>query len=528
MILMVMLPLKADLLLRKYPKMSKPVLLCILDGWGISSEKDDNPIYDAGIHFKNLTKEYAYTTLDASGTAVGLPKGQMGNSEVGHATIGLGRVIKQDLIKISDLIQSGEFFKNEDIQSCTEHLQATKKTCHVVGLLSPGGIHAHQDHIEEIIHYLINIKKVKVAFHALLDGRDTPPQSSRLYLEKLLDRFKDSDRFMLATLSGRYYGMDRDNRWDRIERFYQATTDAAAPTFDNPLEYIQTSYNEGIFDEFIIPARNINYKGMHEADALWIANFRSDRVRQMLASLILPDFNNFKRVRNLKFSHVLGMNAYSQHLIQNSQLKSLLTPQNSDHSLGQVVSQNNLRQLRIAETEKYPHVTYFFNGGTETLFPLEEHKLIPSPKVATYDLQPEMSAKAVYDYVADAIKKQNHDFIVLNFANADMVGHTGKKEAILKAISTLDTYIHQLAEKCIKNNWTMLISADHGNAEQLIDKKNNQPHTAHTNNKVPFIMIDKQVYTLRNNGALCDIAPTILSLMNIKQPDEMTGKSLII
>ncbi|HCU06648.1 MAG TPA: 2,3-bisphosphoglycerate-independent phosphoglycerate mutase [Holosporales bacterium] len=508
--------------------MLKPVLLCILDGWGISPETNDNPISEAGIYFKELAKKYSSTTLNASGTAVGLPQGQMGNSEVGHATIGLGRIIKQDLIKISDLIQSGELFKNEDIKSCTDHLQTTHATCHVVGLLSPGGIHAHQDHIEEIIHYLINVKKVKVAFHALLDGRDTPPQSAQIYLQKLLNRFKDSHHFMLATLSGRYYGMDRDNRWERIERFYQAATDASAPTFENPLDYIQASYNDGIFDEFIIPACNINYTGMHDEDALWITNFRSDRVRQMLNALLLPDFNNFNRRRHLKFSHVLGMNAYSENLIQNSHLKSLLIPNNSDQSLGQIISKNNLRQLRIAETEKYPHVTYFFNGGTETLAPLEEHKLIPSPKVATYDLQPEMSAKAVYEYVADAIENQTQDFIVLNFANADMVGHTGKKEAILKAISTLDTYIHQLAEKCIKNDWIMLISADHGNAEQLIDQKNNQPHTAHTNNKVPFIMIDKQVYTLRNNGALCDIAPTILTLMNICQPDEMTGKSLII
>jgi 2,3-bisphosphoglycerate-independent phosphoglycerate mutase len=508
--------------------MLKPVLLCILDGWGIAADTSDNPIHKAGVYFKELTEKYASTNLNASGTAVGLPNGQMGNSEVGHATIGLGRVIKQDLVKISDLIVSGELFKHKDVQSCTDHLHITETTCHVVGLLSPGGIHAHQDHIEEIIHYLINIKKVKVAFHALLDGRDTPPQSAQLYLKKLLNRFQNSPHFMLATLSGRYYGMDRDNRWERIERFYQAATNASAPTFDNPLDYIQASYNDGIFDEFIMPACNINYTGMHDDDVLWIVNFRSDRVRQLLNALLLPDFHNFKRQPIVKFSHVLGMNAYSQELMQNSHLRSLLSSNNCDQSLGQIISQNNLRQLRIAETEKYPHVTYFFNGGTEALSPLEEHKLIPSPKVATYDLQPEMSAKPVYEHVADAITKQQYDFIVLNFANADMVGHTGKKEAILKAISTLDTYIHQLAEKCIENDWIMLISADHGNAEQLIDHKNNQPHTAHTNNKVPIIIVDKQDYSLRNNGALSDIAPTILTLMGLNKPKEMTGNSLII
>lgn len=508
--------------------MSKPVLLCILDGWGISPETKDNPIQTAGVYFKELAKKYSYTTLNASGTAVGLPQGQMGNSEVGHATIGLGRIIKQDLIKISDLITSGDLFKHKDVQACTKYLQTTHTTCHVVGLLSPGCIHADQNHIEEIINYLVDVAKVKVAFHALLDGRDTPPQSAQIYLKKLLNRFQHSPHFMLATLSGRYYGMDRDNRWERIEQFYQAATNASAPTFENPLDYIQASYHDGIFDEFIKPACNIHYTGMQDNDALWIANFRSDRVRQMLNALLLPDFQNFKRTRTLTFSHVLGMNAYSQNLIQNTQLKSLLSPNNNNQSLGHIISNHNLRQLRIAETEKYPHVTYFFNGGTEAVSPLEKHKLIPSPKVATYDLQPEMSAKAVYEYVVEAITMQKHDFIVLNFANADMVGHTGKKDAIIKAISTLDTYIHQLAEKCIKNNWIMLISADHGNAEQLVDHKNNQPHTAHTSNKVPFIIIDKQVYILRDNGALSDIAPTILTLMNLHQPEEMTGSSLII
>lgn len=508
--------------------MSKPVLLCILDGWGISSDTKDNPIHEAGIHFKDLIQQYSYTTLEASGTAVGLPSGQMGNSEVGHTTIGLGRVIKQDLIKISGLIQSGEFFNHQDIQSCTQSLKKTNKTCHVMGLLSPGGIHAHQEHIEGIIHDLINIKNVKVAFHAFLDGRDTPPKSAKIYLNKILDRFKSSPNFMLATVSGRYFGMDRDNRWDRIEQFYNAATDASAPTFNNPLEYIQSSYDEGIFDEFIRPACNKKYTGIHSEDALFMANFRSDRVRQILNAFLLSDFKDFKRTKKPSFSHVLGMNEYSQDLIQNSQLKSLLTPNNNKQSLGQVISQNNLRQLRIAETEKYPHVTYFFNGGTEELSALEEHKLIPSPKVSTYDLKPEMSAEAVYEYTADAIQHNKQDLIILNFANADMVGHTGKQQAILKAVSTLDNYIYQLSKVCIENNWTMIISADHGNAEQLIDKKNKQPHTAHTINKVPFLIIDKNVYNLRKDGSLCDIAPTILTLMKIHQPEEMTGKSLLI
>lgn len=508
--------------------MSKPVLLCILDGWGISSEEGDNPIHEAGVHFKDLTQKYAYTTLEASGTAVGLPKGQMGNSEVGHATIGLGRVIKQDLIKISDLIQSGALFKHQDIDLCTTDLKRTHKTCHVMGLLSPGGIHAHQDHIEEIIHYLINVKNIKVAFHAFLDGRDTPPKSAQIYLKKLLDRFKNSGNFMLATLSGRYFGMDRDNRWDRIEQFYKAATHGKATKFNDPLAYIEEAYSEGTFDEFIKPACNTQYTGMHDDDALWVANFRSDRVRQILDALLLSDFKNFKREQKQKFSHVLGMNAYSQDLMQNSQLKSLLRPNNCNQSLGQIISQNNRRQLRIAETEKYPHVTYFFNGGTETLSPLEQHKLIPSPKVATYDLKPEMSAKEVYEYTAEAIQNNKQDLIVLNFANADMVGHTGQKDAILKAVSTLDTYIHQLSKICIENNWIMIISADHGNAEQLTDTENNQPHTAHTINKVPFLIIDKNVYNLKDNGSLCDIAPTILTLMKINQPDEMTGQSLLI
>lgn len=490
----------------------KKIVLCILDGFGIRQEMDHNGIAPYAKNFNALCQKYSYTELEASQEHVGLPAGQMGNSEVGHMTIGLGRVIYQDLVRIEkdfDILK-----KNPAVTDACDFVTVHNGTFHVIGLLSDGGVHSHQNHIHRIIEDLLS-KNVSVNFHAVLDGRDTPPASALTYVNLLLEKFAHHPNFTLATISGRYYTMDRDNRWDRIQKAYDAIVQAQGPTFEDPLTYIQNCYDQGITDEFILPAIHKTFKGVVASkDALWIANFRADRVRQIL-----------KKFRDEKsFHHVIGFHTYAPEF--EGYVSPLLEKEDTSVCLGSILSERGYKQLRIAETEKYAHVTFFFNAGKDDPFKGEDRILIPSPSVATYDLMPQMSCDAVLNATLNAVKQSTHDVIVVNFANPDMVGHTGVEPAIIEAIQKIDDSILCLAMACLEQDYTLIITADHGNAEEMYDPIHQQPHTAHTLNKVPFLIIHPDKIPL-HFGTLADIAPTILTLMGENIPHTMTGRILI-
>jgi 2,3-bisphosphoglycerate-independent phosphoglycerate mutase len=504
----------------------KSVLLCILDGWGEGDHSINDIIFQNSPYFQKLKEDYGYTTLHASEEYVGLPKGQMGNSEVGHTTIGLGKIILQDLLKIEHAFTHKLIEKNHNVKNMIHFLKENENSCHVMGLLSPGGVHSHQMHLEEIVSFLLR-EGVLVKFHAFLDGRDTPPQSAIQFVENFYNKFKDHSLFSFSSLSGRYFSMDRDNRYDRTKKAYEAIVNGNALTFENPLDCIKKAYSNGFTDEFIEPHVLNGYKGFFENDAIWMGNFRADRVRQLLYSFLIDDFNDFDRSKKVKLSHALGFYYYSP-LLKKSILKPIFDADNVSDSLGEIMSQHDLAQFRIAETEKYAHVTFFFNGGREQPFPREDRLLVPSPQVATYDMAPEMSAFLVLKGLKDAINKNIYSLYVANFANADMVGHTGKKDATEKAIQTLDLILKELSEICLDNEITLIITADHGNAEIMFDDKTHQPHTSHTLNKVPFVIVSQKKYGLDSSGGLQNIAPTILDIMNLKKPKNMTSESLII
>ncbi|CAO4844840.1 MAG: 2,3-bisphosphoglycerate-independent phosphoglycerate mutase [Holosporales bacterium] len=489
----------------------KKIVLCILDGFGIRQEMEHNGIAPYAKNFNDLCAKYSYTELEASQEHVGLPHGQMGNSEVGHMTIGLGRVIYQDLVRIE---KDFDIIKNHpSINDACDFVRLHNGVFHVIGLLSDGGVHSHQNHIHRMIDDLLS-RNVSVHFHAILDGRDTPPASALTYIHLLLEKFAHHGNFTLATISGRYYAMDRDNRWERIQKAYDAIVCGNAPTFDNPVTYIQECYDQGITDEFIIPGVNKNVKGSCPlSDAVWIANFRADRVRQIL--------QKFKSENS--FSRVIGFHTYASEF--EGYVTPLLEKEDTSVCLGSVLSDRGYTQLRIAETEKYAHVTFFFNAGKDEPFVGEDRILIPSPAVATYDLMPHMSCDAVLKATFNAVQQSTHHVIVVNFANPDMVGHTGVESAIIDAIQKIDESIQILATACLENDYTLIITADHGNAEEMYDVVHNQPHTAHTLNKVPFLMIDSQKIPL-HPGSLADIAPTVLALMGEHIPSTMTGKVL--
>ncbi len=503
------------------------VLLCILDGFGIGDESLDNAIFKEAKNYNRFKQNYSFTSLEASEEYVGLPKGQMGNSEVGHMTIGLGRVLFQDLLKIENAFNNQIIQTHKSVRQAVLHLKNSQKTCHVMGLLSPGGVHSHQDHILKIVDFLCQ-NQVHVSFHAFLDGRDTPPQSACDYIQQVQDKFKDNPYFKWGTLIGRYFAMDRDNRFERTEKAYKAIVLNEGIVFNDPILAIRQLYEKGQFDEFIEPLIFEDYKGIEDDDVIWITNFRADRVRQILNSLLVKDFSYFKREHIVDIHSAIGFYDYSQTLSECSNFYALFKKDKNINCLSDVISQHKLKQLHIAETEKYAHVTFFFNGGREEPCNGEDRILIESPKVATYDLEPEMSAFKILDQLQKAILSDSYHLIVVNFANADMVGHTGKKDAVETAIKTIDSILNELETLSLKNNIKLIISADHGNAECLMDETTHQPHTAHTLNKVPFVLIDKNKYSLKNTGTLADIAPTILELMNIEKPNEMTGKSLIL
>jgi len=504
------------------PKL-RPVVLCILDGWGERDETDDNAIAAAATPvWDRLKATCPHARLDASGGEVGLPAGQMGNSEVGHMNIGAGRVVMQDLPRIDAAVADGSLATLPGLRDFIGALTKSGGTAHLMGLMSPGGVHSHQDHIAALANILCDAG-VPVAVHAFLDGRDTPPSSARGYLATFLEA---APRAAVATISGRYYAMDRDKRWPRVEKAYAALADGAGPHVAEPLAAIDASYANSVTDEFMLPAVMGDYAGMRDGDGILMANFRADRAREILSALLDPEFDDFPRSRRIAFAAALGMVEYSAALAK--LMGSLFPAIDLPDVLGEVVANAGLRQLRIAETEKYAHVTFFLNGGREVEFPGEDRILEPSPKVATYDLQPEMSAPRVTDRLVEAIASGIYDLVVVNYANTDMVGHTGIMEAAVVAVAAVDRCLGRLEAAVRAAGGALLITADHGNAENMRDSLTGQPHTAHTHNLVPVVLVAGGTAGMRlADGCLADIAPTILELMGLPKPAEMTGRSLI-
>jgi 2,3-bisphosphoglycerate-independent phosphoglycerate mutase len=497
-------------------------VLCILDGWGLAAAGPDNAILSARTPvWQQMLETCAVAALDTSGEAVGLPCGQMGNSEVGHLTMGAGRIMVQDLPRIDQAINDGSIADKTALTELIASLKASGGRCHMVGLLSPGGVHSHQRHMAALANILAN-QGITVLVHAFLDGRDTPPSSAREYMQMFLDDAPDAT---IATVSGRYYAMDRDNRWERVEKAVSAMVGAKAPNCENADEAIARAYADGITDEFVEPVIIGDYDGMQPGDGLLMANFRADRARQLLTALLDPAFDGYVMGQKPEFSGVAGMVSYSNAL--DRFLPALFDPQVMSKSLGSLVSQAGLTQLRIAETEKYAHVTYFFNGGEEKVFEGEDRIMVPSPKVATYDLKPEMSAQEVTDKLVAAIRSRSFDVVICNFANPDMVGHTGIFEAALKAVETVDASLGRIADAVTDASGHLVVTADHGNIESMRDPKTGGVHTAHTTNPVPLVIVNAAQGLHLEHGGLADLAPTLLDLLKLPQPEEMTGHSLI-
>ncbi len=501
----------------------RPVVLCILDGWGHREDRENNAILQARTPvLDRFAATSPHALIDASAQEVGLPAAQMGNSEVGHMNLGAGRVVMQDLPRIDRAVDDGSLAARPALRSFIAKLKASGGTAHILGLMSPGGVHAHQRHIASLAESL-HSAGVPVAVHALLDGRDTPPRSAIGFMERFR---REAPNARIATVSGRYYAMDRDQRWDRVALAYDALVDAKGDGAPNALAAIEQSYQAGKGDEFVLPSIVAGFTGMADGDGLLCANFRADRAREILAALLDPDFNGFARPRRVKFAAAAGLVEYASDL--NPFLETIFEPLDLHQTLGEVVAKAGLTQLRIAETEKYAHVTFFLNGGREQEFPGEERILVPSPKVATYDLQPEMSAPELTGKLVEAIESERFDLIVVNYANGDMVGHTGDLRAAITAAETVDTCLGRVEAALAKAGGALLITADHGNAEQMADAETGQAHTAHTMNKVPAILVRPPVGAQGlANGRLADIAPTILALMKLPQPKEMTGRCLL-
>ncbi len=500
----------------------RPVMLVILDGWGWREDPTDNAVRQARTPtFDELWRSCPHAFLRTSGRDVGLPDGQMGNSEVGHLNIGAGRVVMQDLPRIGDAIRDGSIADAPALKRLTEALKETGGACHLLGLVSPGGVHAHQDHAAALAGLLIKAG-VPTLMHAITDGRDTPPRSSPEYIQRLREAMPRTVE--IATVSGRYYAMDRDKRWERVEKAYRAIAKAEGLRFPDAQAAIAHAYESGVSDEFIVPAVVGDYRGMRDGDGLLCFNFRADRTRQILTALVDPCFAAFPREPAIRFAAAVGMTQYSAEL--DEFLGMLSPPLSLPNVLGQVVADAGRTQLRMAETEKYPHVTYFLNGGEETPYPGQDSILVQSPKVATYDLQPEMSAPELTDRAVAAIKTGRYDLIILNYANPDMVGHTGSLPAAIKAVETVDTELGRIAEAVRKAGGALLVTADHGNCELMRDPDTGEPHTAHTTNPVPVLLQNGRGAALAH-GRLADIAPTLLELMGLPKPSAMTGTSLL-
>jgi 2,3-bisphosphoglycerate-independent phosphoglycerate mutase len=504
------------------------VALIILDGFGCRDELKGNAVAQANKpNFDRYWKTFPHTHLTASGEAVGLPEGQMGNSEVGHMNIGAGRIVYQSLTRVNIAIREGEFEKNETFLGAMEHVKKNGTSLHLFGLLSDGGVHSHINHMFALLKLAKDEGVEKVYVHAFLDGRDVGPQTAPTYIQETLDKMKEYGVGEFATISGRYYSMDRDKRWERVEKSYRAMVYGEGPTYTNPLDVVKDSYEHGIYDEFVIPSVIVKEDGqpvatIKENDAVIFYNFRPDRAIQISNTFTNEDFRSFDRgPKHPKHLYFVCLTHFSETVNGYVAFK----PTNLDNTLGEVLSQHNLKQLRIAETEKYPHVTFFMSGGREEKFPGEERILINSPKVATYDLKPEMSAYEVTDALLKEIQADKFDAIILNFANPDMVGHSGKLEPTIKAVETVDECLGKVVDLILEKGGSAIITADHGNADEVVTLEG-KPMTAHTTNPVPVI-VTKQGIELRDGGILGDLAPTMLQLLGVPQPKEMTGKSII-
>lgn len=502
------------------------VVLCILDGWGSRPDAEDNAITRVEPeNYLRMLRECPHALLATSGRAVGLPAGQMGNSEVGHMNIGAGRIVVQDLPRIDDALAAHTFATRPALRDLIAKAKKAKGTVHIAGLLSPGGVHSHQDHIVALVR-VFEDAGLRTRIHAFLDGRDTPPRSALGYLNLFEDALAGTKNARIATVSGRYYAMDRDRRWERVEKAYEAVVSAAAPRKRTAEAAITDSYAHNVGDEFVLPTVIGEYRGMRDGDAFVFANFRADRARELSAALLDPKFNGFKRRKVVRFSYACGMTEYSQPL--KSFMAAIFPPEIIRRTIGEVVAEHGLKQLRVAETEKYAHVTFFLNGGREKPYRGEQRILVPSPKVATYDLQPEMSAFEVTEKLEAAILSGKYSFIVVNYANPDMVGHTGMLAAAEEAVRAIDVCLGRLRAAVEKARGVLLITADHGNVEMMRDPETGEPHTAHTTFDVPIIIVGAGDRLRINNGRLADVAPTLLGLLGIEKPHEMAGHSLLV
>jgi 2,3-bisphosphoglycerate-independent phosphoglycerate mutase len=505
-----------------------PLVLVILDGWGIRTARDHNAIALARTPtFTELLARYPHTELEASGERVGLPQGQMGNSEVGHMNMGAGRVVYQDLTRIDKAIADGELPSNPALVAAMDRVADGRRALHFIGLLSDGGVHSHQRHLHALLGMAASRRVPRVYVHAFTDGRDTSPTAGIRYVGTLQDEMARVGAGRLASVSGRYYAMDRDRRWERTKRAYDVMVDAEGERGPDAAEVLQRSYGTGVTDEFVAPTVLVDASGdpiapIREGDSVICFNFRADRVRQITRALAFRDFEGFPRRDNPEV-HYTCLTQYDATF----GLPVAFSPVTFSENLGEVLSRHGVTNLRLAETEKYAHVTYFFNCGEERPYPGEDRLLIPSPKVPTYDLQPEMSAPQIADALVHDIEARTHNVVICNFANADMVGHTGKLDAAIAAVETLDRCLGRIVPTVQQHGGAVLITADHGNCEQMWDAQLQSPHTAHTSNPVPFLLVHERSHLpLRAGGALCDVAPTILALMGFPLPKEMTGRDL--
>lgn len=512
--------------------MKGPLALIILDGWGLSPHERGNAIRLAGTpNFQRLQENYPYTVLAASGERVGLPEGQMGNSEVGHLNIGAGRVVYQDITRISKAIRTGEFFSNPVLVEAMQKVKEEGSSLHLCGLLSDGGVHSHLTHLYALLEMAQRFRLPRVYIHAFLDGRDVLPTSGAGYIEETERKCREIGCGEIATVSGRYYAMDRDKRWERVEKAFNAIVYGEGEPVTAPAAAVRDSYEKEVTDEFVVPKVVVDDSGrprgtVKRGDAVIFYNFRADRARELTRAFTDHDFEGFVRKEGYPGVHFVCMTQYDVTI----PAPVAFPPQTLKNTLGEILSRNGLRQLRIAETEKYAHVTFFFNGGVEAPNPGEERVLIPSPKVATYDLKPEMSAPEVTERVLKEINGSAYDVIILNYANPDMVGHTGVLEAAVRAIEVVDECLGRVVQGILDKGGVALVTADHGNAEQMLEEESEEPHTAHTTNPVPFILVGDEYRQrrLREGGALEDIAPTMLEILGIPRPPEMTGRSLLV
>ena len=508
----------------------KPTVLMILDGYGLNEKVNGNAVAEAKTPVMDkLMAECPFVKGNASGMAVGLPEGQMGNSEVGHLNMGAGRIVYQELTRITKEIQDGDFCKKEAFAKAVANCKEKDSALHMFGLVSDGGVHSHNTHIYGLLELAKREGLSKVYVHCFLDGRDTPPASGKDYVAELVQKMAEIGVGKVASVSGRYYAMDRDNRWDRVEKAYVALTKGEGKQASDPVELIQASYDEGVNDEFVVPTVVVENGApvatIKDGDSVIFYNFRPDRARELTRVFCADEFDGFDRGERIKTTYV----CFTEYDVTIPNKEVAFHKVSITNTFGEFLAANGLKQARIAETEKYAHVTFFFNGGVEAPNEGEDRILVKSPKVATYDLKPEMSAYEVCDKLVEAIESDKYDVIIINFANPDMVGHTGVEDAAIKAVEAVDECVGKTVEALKKVDGQMFICADHGNAEQLVDYETGDSFTAHTTNPVPFILVNyDEAYTLREGGCLADIAPTLIEMMGLKQPVEMTGKSLLV